>query len=354
MQHALVPQGTQTAGSLTLCSRMTPARELGGDFISIQRHPGGQKLFLAVCDVSGKGVAAALFMAVAQSAIAAAAGKHKDVRAIAAEANATLSAANPLGMFVTGMIAMLDTATGRMDYVIAGHEPPLAVRPGKDLCRLERSGNIPLGLDPGEPYDRFEHRIAPGETIVAYTDGVTDACNPEEQTFGEDRLQELLTGQRRRVPRTHAPADLDRHRPVLGSDGRRATTRPACSSGATRDKKAENDQRRPRVRTHHINGSSLPHPASSARAEGPTAPLGHRRGTCNEPREGECGRTTMGRLPDRNGSPTRRHATGLRPHAPTQTRAEPWRRPTRTGCRPIRPTHARPATPGHRKEPALL
>ena len=204
VQQALVPQGTETAGSLTLCSRMTPARELGGDFISIQHHPGGQqgttKLFLAVCDVSGKGVAAALFMAVAQSAIAAAAGKHRDVREIAAEANRALSTANPLGMFVTGVIAMLDTATGRVDYVIAGHEPPLAVRPGKPLRRLGKSGNIPLGLDPDEQYDRLEHRIAPEETIVTYTDGVTDACNPEQEIFGEDRLQELVADNAAETP----------------------------------------------------------------------------------------------------------------------------------------------------------
>ena len=191
VQQALVPQGSHTAGNLTLCSRMTPARELGGDFISIEPRPDG-KLFLAVCDVSGKGVAAALFMAVAQSVIAAAAGRHDDVRAIAGDANRTLSGANPLGMFVTGVIALIDTATGRVEYVIAGHEPPLAVRPGKRLSRLERSGNIPLGLDPGEPYDKFEHRIARDETIVAYTDGVTDACNPDEEIFGEHRLQELV------------------------------------------------------------------------------------------------------------------------------------------------------------------
>ena len=193
VQQALVPQGTETAGNLTLCSRMTPARELGGDFIRIDRRPGG-KLFVAVCDVSGKGVATALFMAVARSAIAAAASRHDNVREIAEDANRTLVTANPLGMFVTGVIALIDTATGRVDYVIAGHEPPLAVRPGRRVDRLERSGNIPLGVDPGEQYDKFEHRIELDETIVAYTDGVTDACNPSEEIFGEDRLQELVVG----------------------------------------------------------------------------------------------------------------------------------------------------------------
>ena len=191
VQHALVPQGTQTAGNLTLCSRMTPAKELGGDFVNIDAREDG-RLFLAVCDVSGKGVAAALFMAVAQSAIAAAAVRHDDVREIANEANGTLNATNPLGMFVTGVIAMIDTDKGRIEFVDAGHEPPLAVAPGRDLHRLEKSGNIPLGLDPGEQYDLLTHEMAPGETIAAYTDGITDACNTEEELYGEPRLQELL------------------------------------------------------------------------------------------------------------------------------------------------------------------
>ena len=200
VQQALVPQGCESAGNLALCARMTPARELGGDFISIKHRPGG-KLFVAVCDVSGKGVAAALFMAVAQSAIAAAAARHDDVRAIADETNRTLSATNPLGMFVTGVIALIDTATGRLEYVIAGHEPPLAVRPDKNLYRLERTGNIPLGLDTNEQYDRLTHEMAPGETIAAYTDGITDACNHEEELFGERRLQELLTDNRLESPK---------------------------------------------------------------------------------------------------------------------------------------------------------
>ncbi|MYH29418.1 MAG: SpoIIE family protein phosphatase [Acidobacteria bacterium] len=191
VQHALVPQGTRTAGNLTLCSRMTPAKELGGDFINIDAREDG-RLFLAVCDVSGKGVAAALFMAVAQSAIAAAAERHDDVREVANEANGALNATNPLGMFVTGVIAVIDTREGRIEYVDAGHEAPLVVAPGRKVRRLAKSDNIPLGLDPGEQYHLLAHEMAPGETIAAYTDGITDACNTEEELYGEPRLHELL------------------------------------------------------------------------------------------------------------------------------------------------------------------
>ena len=200
VQHALVPQGTRTAGNLTLCSRMTPAKELGGDFINIDDREDG-KLFLAVCDVSGKGVAAALFMAVAQSAIAAAAVRHNDVRRIANEANEALNATNPLGMFVTGVIAMIDTEKGRIEYVNAGHELPMIVTPGGDLRRLKKSGNIPLGLDADERYELLTHQMTPGETIAAYTDGITDACNTEEELYGETRLQDLLQANAGEAPK---------------------------------------------------------------------------------------------------------------------------------------------------------
>lgn len=204
IQQALVPQGCRTAGELTLCSRMTPARELGGDFISINDEVDGNtasaKLFIAVCDVSGKGVAAALFMTIAQNTIAEASKRHQDVREIAGETNRALCAQNPLGMFVTGVIAIIHTGTGHVEYAIAGHEPPLSIKPGKPLKRLSGTNNLPLGLEPTERYERFEHQIADGETIAAYTDGITDACNSEEELFGERRLQELLADSAHETP----------------------------------------------------------------------------------------------------------------------------------------------------------
>ena len=75
------------------------------------------------------------------------------------------TAANPLGMSVTGVTALADTSAGLVEYVIAGHEPPLAIGPTGEVCRLERTGNIALGLDPAEQYDTLAHQMAPGETL---------------------------------------------------------------------------------------------------------------------------------------------------------------------------------------------
>ena len=152
VQQALVPQGSDTVGNLTLCSRMTPARQLGGDFINIHRHPGGPRLGRQAVrrhlrclrqgsrrrPVHGRGPERHR-------------GRGRQARRLARdlrEANRTLCEANPLGMFVTGVIAMIDTTTGRLEYVCAGHEPPLGRRPGKQLSRLGGTDNIPLDSNP--------------------------------------------------------------------------------------------------------------------------------------------------------------------------------------------------------------
>ena len=199
VQQALVPGGTLAKGNVTVASRMTPARELGGDFVDVQER-NANELFIAVCDVSGKGVAAALFMAVAQAALASAAAANRDVGDIADDANRRLCTSNPLGMFVTAFIGRLDTAGGQLQYVCAGHEPPVAVSGDGKLRKLEGTGAIPFGLEPGEQYRKREHRMRPDETIVAYTDGVTDACNRDEEAFGERRLEELVTQTRADPP----------------------------------------------------------------------------------------------------------------------------------------------------------
>ena len=199
VQQALVPTGSLARANITVASRMTPARELGGDFVDV-RERGRNELFIAVCDVSGKGVAAALFMAVAQAALASAAAANQDVRDIADDANRRLCTSNPLGMFVTAFIGLLDTAGGRLEYVCAGHEPPVTVRGDGEIHKLEGTGAIPFGLEPGEHYRKREHRMQPDETIVAYTDGVTDACNRDEEAFGEQRLEELVTQTRADPP----------------------------------------------------------------------------------------------------------------------------------------------------------
>ena len=191
VQESLIPSTKQEVGDITLCSRMTPARELCGDFLNLEPR-NGNELFITICDVSGKGVAAALFMAVAQAALTAAAERHKKVDAIASDANALLCRGNTLGMFVTGMIATLNIRTGRIEYVLAGHEGPYITKPGEPIRKLQETDGIALGINPKATFKRSDYTLGPNETLVAYTDGVTDACNGDGEMFGEERLADLI------------------------------------------------------------------------------------------------------------------------------------------------------------------
>ena len=199
VQEKLVPGGTVERGRIRICSRMTPANELGGDFINIEECPDG-RLLVAVCDVSGKGMGAALFMAVAQSAVSAAALRTSDVAEVAATINERMCAGNTLGMFVTAWLASIDTADGSFTHANAGHEAPIRIHADGTLTKIETGDSVPLGLVAGETFEAREGRLQPGDTIVGYTDGIVDACNRDEEPFGERRLQELLQGAHASTP----------------------------------------------------------------------------------------------------------------------------------------------------------
>ena len=191
VQESIVPAGSEITGQLAVSSRVTPARELGGDFITTHEHKDGS-LIVAVCDVSGKGVGAALFMAIAQAALTTIATRSKDVRRIAEHTNRRLCDGNVAGMFVTGWIGRFSPDGDQLEYTCAGHEPPILLAGGMTK-KLELNGHLPLGLDDKERYSRQKQALEAGDTIIAYTDGVTDAQNPDHTPFGEERLQEVTT-----------------------------------------------------------------------------------------------------------------------------------------------------------------
>ena len=191
VQGSLVPTGTHQSGRMSLSARMTPAKDLGGDFVTIGES-GKRHIIIAVCDVSGKGVAAALFMVWAQGALTAAAKDSQKVSEIARQTNKALCQGNELGMFVTGIVGRLDTQTGDLEYVNAGHEPAIAVNADGSLSKTPPTAGIPFGLEEDESFATAQTRIEPGTSLIIYTDGITDACNPEEEDYGEERLQNLL------------------------------------------------------------------------------------------------------------------------------------------------------------------
>ena len=191
VQESLSPPPLQQQGRLTIASKVTPAKELGGDFLVTRRQKDG-RMVVAVCDVSGKGVAAGLFMAVAQAAVQTGAEEENTAAGIAREANERLTGGNTLSMFVTGFIAIIEPQTGAVEYVCAGHEPPIRMGPHGEQTTLDGTEDPPLALIKGQKFETRTHWMQPGESIVAFTDGITDACDADDTEFGIERLKDVL------------------------------------------------------------------------------------------------------------------------------------------------------------------
>ena len=197
VQEALVREGDAEFGAFSVSARMTPAQQIGGDFVEFTDSSDGT-LFFVLGDVSGKGVAAALFMAASQSAVLSSAAEHTNIATIASEANRRLCQQNPMGLFVTGVLGVLDLESGRFDYVCAGHEPAYLVGADDKRRALPMTRGLAMGLMEDFNYASGSEQIGPGETLFIYTDGLTDAVNLGGALFGKERLEATLNGASKR------------------------------------------------------------------------------------------------------------------------------------------------------------
>jgi serine phosphatase RsbU (regulator of sigma subunit) len=174
---------------------MRPAREIGGDFFDFFLID-EDRLAFTVADVSGKGIPAALFMAVSRTVMrSAASGADMGARMI--DANRLLSAENAACMFVTMFHGVLDLTTGLLRYCNAGHNPPYLLRADGRRETLKATG-IPFGIDPDRPYRIAETSLVPGDALFLFSDGITEAFSPAGEIFGEARLERALDGARGR------------------------------------------------------------------------------------------------------------------------------------------------------------
>jgi sigma-B regulation protein RsbU (phosphoserine phosphatase) len=178
---------------------MEPAREVGGDLYDFFVTEDGKLCFL-VGDVSGKGMPAALFMARAKSLIRLAAdlmrspdGKTASPSDIITRVNRELCLDNSDMMFVTLFLAILTPETGEVEYCNAGHNPPYQLK-GSSIEPIEGGKGMILGVSPDAVYPTGQLKLAPGEGIYLFTDGVTEANNAAEELYGEHRLEEVLRG----------------------------------------------------------------------------------------------------------------------------------------------------------------
>jgi sigma-B regulation protein RsbU (phosphoserine phosphatase) len=170
---------------------LRPARELGGDFYDFF-FVDASHLFFCVGDVSDKGVPAALFMAAAKTLIRARSADDPSPASLVTYVSAELARDNDACMFVTLFAGRLDTTTGDLVYTNAGHDPPFVRGGDGSLRRLEERHGPLAGADPGVVYGESRRRLAPGEMLVAFTDGVTEASDAGARLFSEERAAEAL------------------------------------------------------------------------------------------------------------------------------------------------------------------
>ncbi|MCG8545305.1 MAG: SpoIIE family protein phosphatase, partial [Alphaproteobacteria bacterium] len=182
---------------------MTPAKEIGGDFYDYFDLESG-KVGFAVADVSGKGMGAALFMAISRTLLRANAMAGLSPGACLTRVNKLLCVDNESMMFVTLFYAILDTATGEIVYANGGHNAPYRIdhaEQGEKPSPIERTDGIALGIDETASYAEATLTLDPGDSLFLYTDGITEAFDTDGQQFGETRMAELLTGSRALDPR---------------------------------------------------------------------------------------------------------------------------------------------------------
>ncbi|TVM36500.1 SpoIIE family protein phosphatase [Oceanidesulfovibrio marinus] len=168
---------------------LVSAKEVGGDLYDFF-FLDDRRLCLVVGDVSDKGVPAALFMAITKTLVKVAAERHDDPAVMLNLVNDLLSEDNPNTMFVTIIIGILDLETGRFDYVNGGHNPPIII--GPDIRWVTGVSGPMAGAMDGIQYKHLATTLAPGEAILLYTDGVTEAMNAGLELFGENRLEETV------------------------------------------------------------------------------------------------------------------------------------------------------------------
>lgn len=187
LQIAILPATFPLQSGYDGAARMVPATTMGGDFYDFIELSDGQ-IGLVMADVSGKGVPAAFFMAVARTTLRDLAPAHASPGACLAEANALLCAENPLDLFVTVFYCMLDPAKGVLRYANGGHNPPYLRRADGAIEALRGAGGLVLGAMPGVEFPDHAVDFRPGDRLVLYTDGITEAFNAANEPYGDERL----------------------------------------------------------------------------------------------------------------------------------------------------------------------
>ncbi len=191
MQQSILPTRFPKDPSYAVYGKMQPARNVGGDFFDVMYLNDG-RVGLAVADVSDKGVPAALFMMSSRTLLKGAAIGVGLPGEVLREVNDLLIEDNEGGMFVTLLYAVYDPSSRELTYANGGHNSPLVVHPDGTSALLPLTDGIALGIAPDLSYKQNTVTLSPGDSVIFYTDGVTEAMNSEEEEFGLDPLSEFF------------------------------------------------------------------------------------------------------------------------------------------------------------------
>jgi len=194
LQQSILPKNfdlLSTYSDYEIYAEMIPARDVGGDFYDFFMID-ENKLGLIVGDVSGKGMPAALFMAMSRSLLKATALQGGSADGCLSRVNYMLNQDNPKCMFVTVFYGVLDVRTSEFEYCCGGHNMPYLLHGNGQSEMLEKTEGTALGFDEDHPFSNKKITIAPGQSLVMYTDGVTEAMDDEGQEFSSQRLVQFL------------------------------------------------------------------------------------------------------------------------------------------------------------------
>lgn len=196
IQSEFLPRELPSMPGWQLAARFLPARHLSGDFYDVYRLPAGD-IAIAIADVCDKGVAAALFMSLVRGLLRSnasrARGRHEVLSTIAQTNDFLADNHGRTAMFTTLFFGVLDPDSGELIYVNCGHDAPIVIGAGGEEARLETSAPA-LGAIRDVDMETGRIVLLPGDTLIAFTDGVTDALDHNEQAFGEERFLSIVRG----------------------------------------------------------------------------------------------------------------------------------------------------------------
>jgi sigma-B regulation protein RsbU (phosphoserine phosphatase) len=192
IQRWLVPRVPPDVAGVDMAFATRPAKTVAGDYYDAFRRAVDGPLLIAVADVAGKSVPAAMLMATFQASLRALAGSRGTLSDLVVGLNRQACSNNMNGRrFTTAFLAELDPLTGELNYLCAGHNPPMLRHHDGTIERL-KSESIPLGIELNEKYETGRTILGLGDILIIYTDGVTEARDEDGKEFGEDRLLALV------------------------------------------------------------------------------------------------------------------------------------------------------------------